>query len=605
MRRAGTEPRRDRAAVAAARTRCAGSATGSWTGSSTIWRGSAASAPVRAGDAAELRARLGGPPPEGPGDADAALDAALRRRPAVHPARRPSALLRAHPQPEQLRRRCSPTPLAAGHNVFAGSWTGGSGPATVELVVLDWLRELCGLPGGHRRRPGQRRLGRRTSSGSPRRAPPGSGGGPTRRGRLRAPTRRTRRSTARCACSASRAEQRAAPAGATSGSGCDPPTCARPSTPTAPPGGGRSASWPPPAPRSTGAVDPLDELADALRASRACGCTSTAPTARRRVLTRRAAQLLAGHRARRLARARPAQVAVPAVRDRLRAGARAGPAASARSRSTATTCATSLGGEVELPRPRGPADARLPRAEAVAVDPRVRAGRVPRGRSPRGIALAEHAEAAAARAAGLGGRHARRSSRSSASGARVTTRCRPASRPRWPPTGSPRRARRSSAAAWRCVCARSTRARPSRTSTRRSRAWKRYPASRSPALARTGVPPRLTPGSRAGVDPGDADGAGRHDRRMTPDGDLTTVAAIRVSAGERADREAIRRLATRAAGAAPSGRWCWPRWAASRSSPWASATVTVADPLRATAALVAHVRLHRRFIRAFAYVWAA
>ena len=29
---------------------------------------------------------------------------------------------------------------ASGYNVFTGSWTGGSGPATVELVVLDWLR---------------------------------------------------------------------------------------------------------------------------------------------------------------------------------------------------------------------------------------------------------------------------------------------------------------------------------------------------------------------------------------------------------------------------------------------------------------------------------
>jgi aromatic-L-amino-acid/L-tryptophan decarboxylase len=37
---------------------------------------------------------------------------------------------------------------AGGVNVFAGSWTGGSGPATVELVVLDWLRALCGMPAG-------------------------------------------------------------------------------------------------------------------------------------------------------------------------------------------------------------------------------------------------------------------------------------------------------------------------------------------------------------------------------------------------------------------------------------------------------------------------
>ena len=32
--------------------------------------------------------------------------------------------------------------------MFTGSWTGGSGPSTVELVVLDWLRSICGLPEG-------------------------------------------------------------------------------------------------------------------------------------------------------------------------------------------------------------------------------------------------------------------------------------------------------------------------------------------------------------------------------------------------------------------------------------------------------------------------
>jgi glutamate/tyrosine decarboxylase-like PLP-dependent enzyme len=36
--------------------------------------------------------------------------------------------------------------LVSGYNVFAGTWLEGSGPAQVELVVLDWLRELCGLP---------------------------------------------------------------------------------------------------------------------------------------------------------------------------------------------------------------------------------------------------------------------------------------------------------------------------------------------------------------------------------------------------------------------------------------------------------------------------
>lgn len=36
--------------------------------------------------------------------------------------------------------------LAAGHNVFAGQWVVGGGPAVVERVTVDWLRELCGLP---------------------------------------------------------------------------------------------------------------------------------------------------------------------------------------------------------------------------------------------------------------------------------------------------------------------------------------------------------------------------------------------------------------------------------------------------------------------------
>jgi glutamate/tyrosine decarboxylase-like PLP-dependent enzyme len=36
--------------------------------------------------------------------------------------------------------------LAAGLNVFTGTWFAGSGPAQVELVVVDWLRQICGLP---------------------------------------------------------------------------------------------------------------------------------------------------------------------------------------------------------------------------------------------------------------------------------------------------------------------------------------------------------------------------------------------------------------------------------------------------------------------------
>ena len=91
---------------------------------------------------------------------------------------------------------------AAGLNAFAGSWTGGSGPSTVELVVLDWLRELCGMPEGTE--------GVLVSGGSvgrwSRSRPRGPRTTATGRRRRRWPTsprRATPRSRARCACSAS------------------------------------------------------------------------------------------------------------------------------------------------------------------------------------------------------------------------------------------------------------------------------------------------------------------------------------------------------------------------------------------------------------------
>jgi aromatic-L-amino-acid/L-tryptophan decarboxylase len=103
--------------------------------------------PVRVGDAAELRAALGGPPPEEPGDPDEALDLLFDH--ALH-------FVQHGDHPRFFARIGSPSnyasvladAAAAGLNVFAASWTGGSGPATIELVVLDWLRELCGLPDG-------------------------------------------------------------------------------------------------------------------------------------------------------------------------------------------------------------------------------------------------------------------------------------------------------------------------------------------------------------------------------------------------------------------------------------------------------------------------
>ena len=36
--------------------------------------------------------------------------------------------------------------IGAGHNAFAGSWTGGAGVSALELATLDWLRGWMGLP---------------------------------------------------------------------------------------------------------------------------------------------------------------------------------------------------------------------------------------------------------------------------------------------------------------------------------------------------------------------------------------------------------------------------------------------------------------------------
>src|SRR4051794_39937734 len=103
--------------------------------------------PVRVGDPNELRAALGGPPPEQPGDPEEALAALFDDV-------LPWAQLGDHPR--FFARVGSPSnyvsvladAAAAGFNAFTGSWTGGSGASMVELVVLEWLRELCGMPEG-------------------------------------------------------------------------------------------------------------------------------------------------------------------------------------------------------------------------------------------------------------------------------------------------------------------------------------------------------------------------------------------------------------------------------------------------------------------------
>ena len=37
---------------------------------------------------------------------------------------------------------------SSGFNLLGTSWIAASGPSTVELTVIDWLREWCGMPAG-------------------------------------------------------------------------------------------------------------------------------------------------------------------------------------------------------------------------------------------------------------------------------------------------------------------------------------------------------------------------------------------------------------------------------------------------------------------------
>lgn len=92
-----------------------------------------------------LRAKLHAPPPEGPGDPFELLEF-LRRE--VFP----NNLKVDHPRffafvpgPNNFVSAMADT-LAAGLNVFNGTWLGGSAAAMLELTVIDWLRSFCGLP---------------------------------------------------------------------------------------------------------------------------------------------------------------------------------------------------------------------------------------------------------------------------------------------------------------------------------------------------------------------------------------------------------------------------------------------------------------------------
>lgn len=103
---------------------------------------------IRADSPAALGARLGGPLPEAPGDADRAIDTLLADA---------LAFQQHGDHPRYFARVPGPSSFAAilgdwlgtGFNAIATSWAGGSGTATAELVALDWMRAFLGLaPGG-------------------------------------------------------------------------------------------------------------------------------------------------------------------------------------------------------------------------------------------------------------------------------------------------------------------------------------------------------------------------------------------------------------------------------------------------------------------------
>ena len=99
------------------------------------------------GDAAELIAALGGPLPETPLDPEDSLKLLAE-------------VALTHQQhgdhPRYFARVPGPASFAAilgewlgtGFNTISASWGGGSGPATIELVAIEWLRQMIGLPEG-------------------------------------------------------------------------------------------------------------------------------------------------------------------------------------------------------------------------------------------------------------------------------------------------------------------------------------------------------------------------------------------------------------------------------------------------------------------------
>ena len=104
-------------------------------------------APIRVGAPDALTAAIGGPPPDAPGDASKELATLFEQvLPWGQRADHPRFFARIGSPSTYVGALADAA--AAGVNAFTGSWTGGSGPSAVDLTVIEWLRDWCGMPPG-------------------------------------------------------------------------------------------------------------------------------------------------------------------------------------------------------------------------------------------------------------------------------------------------------------------------------------------------------------------------------------------------------------------------------------------------------------------------
>jgi glutamate/tyrosine decarboxylase-like PLP-dependent enzyme len=103
--------------------------------------------PIRVAEPDALMAAIGGPPPDGPGDAAREL-ATLFEQVLPWGQRADHTRFFARIGSPSTYVGALADAAAAGVNAFTGSWTGGSGASAVELTVLEWLRSWCGMPEG-------------------------------------------------------------------------------------------------------------------------------------------------------------------------------------------------------------------------------------------------------------------------------------------------------------------------------------------------------------------------------------------------------------------------------------------------------------------------